>query len=378
VNGLVGLRLGAGSEGLPSLSWLVWGGALAAVVGGLLGAAVLTFCVILPDGFFTLGCSLDQLFGSLRLSRVLTTLSLGGVCVLMAGPWSRLVWVMGALAALLSLATLVWAVAEGPIVMFLVEQMPDVPEPLLYASGTALWGRPIFMVILGAALLWAGRWLPALLLFVLGALEAPLLVVSPGSWMRVLNVDNAEWPVLLLGGPGLPPGLIGAAGWTLLGTAILFWGLMLKERRLGERRRAVAEENGRKARCLYEKAWDAGNLSVVNELVAADFFDHLHHRRGPEEFKRTIADLHRTFPDLSVSVEEQHVEDDTVTTRCVLSGTDRGGVLWYPPRNKRASFTDTYTDRFSDGKLVEHRGESDIESLLRQLGLSPLRGDEAP
>jgi hypothetical protein len=91
VNGLVGLRLGAGREGLPSLSWLVWGGALAAVVGGLLGAAVLTFCVILPDGFFTLGCSLDQLFGSLRLSRVLTTLSLGGVCVLMAGPWSRLV-----------------------------------------------------------------------------------------------------------------------------------------------------------------------------------------------------------------------------------------------------------------------------------------------
>jgi predicted ester cyclase len=117
---------------------------------------------------------------------------------------------------------------------------------------------------------------------------------------------------------------------------------------------------------------------VVNERVAADFFDHLHHRRGPEEFKRTIADLHRTFPDLSVSVEEQHVEDDTVTTRCVLSGTDRGGVLWYPPTNKRASFTDTYTDRFSDGKLVEHRGESDIESLLRQLGLSPLRGDEAP
>jgi predicted ester cyclase len=117
---------------------------------------------------------------------------------------------------------------------------------------------------------------------------------------------------------------------------------------------------------------------VVNERVAADFFDHLHHRRGPAEFKRTIADLHRTFPDLSVSVEEQHVEDDTVTTRCVLSGTDRGGVLWYPPTNKRASFTDTYTDRFSDGKLVEHRGESDIESLLRQLGLSPLRGDEAP
>ena len=73
--------------------------------------------------------------------------------MLMAGPWSRLVWVLGALVALLSFATLLWAVAGGPIVMFLVEWMPDVPEPLLYASVAALWGRPILMAILGATLL---------------------------------------------------------------------------------------------------------------------------------------------------------------------------------------------------------------------------------
>jgi predicted ester cyclase len=49
--------------------------------------------------------------------------------------------------------------------------------------------------------------------------------------------------------------------------------------------------------------------------------------RGPEEFKQTISDLRRT-------VEEQTAEDDTVTTRCIFSGTDRGGVLWYPPTGK--------------------------------------------
>ena len=33
---------------------------------------------------------------------------------------------------------------------------------------------------------------------------------------------------------------------------------------------------------------------------------------------------------------------------------DRGGVLWYPPTNKRAVFAAAYTDRFLGGMLVEH------------------------
>ena len=64
---------------------------------------------------------------------------------------------------------------------------------------------------------------------------------------------------------------------------------------------------------------------------------------------------------------------DTVTTRCTLRGVDRGGVLWYPPTGKRVVFAAIYTDRFSGGMLVEHRGRSDTAGLLEQLGL-PSRG----
>jgi predicted ester cyclase len=53
---------------------------------------------------------------------------------------------------------------------------------------------------------------------------------------------------------------------------------------------------------------------------------------------------------------------------------DRGGVLWYPPTEKRAAFAATYTDRFSGGMLVEHGGKLDTAGLLEQLGL-PSRGD---
>ncbi len=158
----------------------------------------------------------------------------------------------------------------------------------------------------------------------------------------------------------------------LLALVLLLWVL----RRLGKRKReeerlAVAAENRRKARRLYEEAFGAGDFSVIDEVVAEGFFDHLGRRHGPEGFKRSVTGLRRTFPDLRVSVEEQRAQGDTVTTRCTLRGVDRGGVLWYPPTNKRAAFAAAYTDRFSDGMLVEHRGGSDTADLLEQLGLPP-------
>ena len=118
-----------------------------------------------------------------------------------------------------------------------------------------------------------------------------------------------------------------------------------------------------------------GSLGVVNELVAEDLLDNEHDRYGREGFKKTLAELHRTFPDLTLSIEEQTAEGDTVETRCAFSGTDRGGVLWYPPTGKHATMTGTFTDRFSDGKLVEHRGGIDAASLLGQLDLLPTDGN---
>jgi predicted ester cyclase len=165
-------------------------------------------------------------------------------------------------------------------------------------------------------------------------------------------------------------------GWAMiLGLVFLFWAARKWRRRKAEdQRRAEAEENRRKARRLYEEAFGAGDFLVIDEVVAEEFFDHHGRRRGQEGLKRTIASLRCTFPDLRISVEEQNAKGDTVMTRCTLRGTDRGGVLWYPPTGKRAAFAATYTDRFSGGVLVEHRGGSDTAGLLEQLGLPPSGG----
>ena len=181
------------------------------------------------------------------------------------------------------------------------------------------------------------------------------------------------WPLEGPSGTSVGVGLLEEVGWATPLALVLLWIVHgLRRRKSEEGRGAMAEENRRKTRRLYEEAFGKGDFSVIDEVVAEGFVDHLGQRRGPEGFKRSVASLRHTFPDLQVSVEEQSVEGASVTTRCTLRGVDRGGVLWYPPTEKRVAFAAIYTDRFSGGMLVEHRGRSDTAGLLEQLGL-PLR-----
>jgi predicted ester cyclase len=361
-------RAGSGARvrGLSVASRPVAWAALAAAVGGVLGTATILRCAVLPEGVLAFGCSLDGVFVPLRLSRVLTTLGLAGVCLLLAeslGP--RPARAAGVAVALLALVTLAWTVAGGPFE--LSPPWPGTDRSGMMALWVAvIWGKPLIMAGLGVGLLWAGLRLPALLLFALCLLEVPVLV-SPLEFLATLSARQLERLLLFLGIYG--PGLIGAVSWTALGITFVALDPRLRREKAEEERRTTEAENRRRARRLYDEAWGAGDLPVVEDLVATDVADHRHGRAGREEFKRAIAELHRTFPDLHLSVEEQTAQGDTVKTRCTFSGTDRGGVLWYPPTNRRATFTGTFEDRFSGGMLVEHRGASDTAGLLRRLGL---------
>lgn len=168
----------------------------------------------------------------------------------------------------------------------------------------------------------------------------------------------------LLGG-----GVVGIAEiplWALLGLMFLTGA---REQALKKAASKQAKGNLKKARRLYEEGLGQGDLSVLEELVSEDFHDLRHGGRGRGGMREIITNLRGSFPDLAVVVEGQEAEEDLVRTSLVLSGTDRGGVLWYPPTNRHATFSATFTDRFEGGKLVEHGGKTYTEELLEQLGL---------
>lgn len=355
---------------IPKLT--TWAAA-AAVVGGLLGCAGIWSIVSLP-GFLTWE---DKPLAPARLNflyrwgnesaQVLIALSLVGIWMLVGGVRS---W-LGTLGAF---TALVWLFASIWVVVYLRFVLPGLIEPggisglPIIVSYAASWGGMASTLILAAAAFRSrtvGRlWL---VLITLSVLETPLLSEKIISLAQYLG--NVEWLVLLFGLPTSAMGLIEAVGWMLLGGIIFSLGRKREERKLEERQHRVEKDNRHKARRLYEDAFGRGLLSVIDEFVAQDLYDHLHQQEGRKKFKRTIAKLHNTFPNLKLHIEAQIADNEEVTTHCVLSGTDQGGVLWYPPTNKTATFSGIYKDRFSDGKLVEHWGEVDMLGLRRQLGL---------
>ncbi|MBA2692582.1 MAG: ester cyclase [Rubrobacter sp.] len=156
------------------------------------------------------------------------------------------------------------------------------------------------------------------------------------------------------------PRAVGGIGWILFGLALSkAWEKELETTR---------KENLALVRRFYEEAWGRGRAELVDDILAPDFVDHRRGAEGAETFKNYLADLRATFPDLTLDIHSQTAEKDEVETRCELHGTDRGGVLYYPPTHKHVAFTAVFTDTMRGGRITDHRGEIDEAALFEQLG----------
>jgi predicted ester cyclase len=262
--------------------------------------------------------------------------------------------------------------ASSPMVfgVLLASEAPSYYETsrifdLLYAWDILGW--PLGIVVLGtvvAGVRGLGRWryLPLSLggfALATASLELlPVLFPPPmysGYENRLLGALSSLFPLWVIAQFALG-----------LGCAFLARPLL----RARQRERAFVErENLALAKRLYREAWVEGRLEVLDELAAPECEDRYGNGVGPGSLKRSVAGLRRSFPDLRFTVGGQEAKGDEVTTHWTASGTDRGGVLWYPPTGRSTSFGGRFVDRFEDGRLVEHRGECDTVALLEQLGL---------
>ena len=131
------------------------------------------------------------------------------------------------------------------------------------------------------------------------------------------------------------------------------------------------EQNKSIVRRLVNEAQIAGNVDVIDELLADDFVDHtpLEGLPGTREGVRMLfTALRAAFPDLRVDISEQIAEDEKVVTRKTFSGTHAGPFLGLPPTGSPVSFEVIDILTIRDRKICEHRVVLDKLGLLRQLG----------
>jgi len=279
-----------------------------------------------------------------------------------------------------SASFVLWSALRVPGQVPASGELPLVPFALLQAS---LWLGPAatLLLALGGLLAEADRRLVAVLLG-LTAFGQPLVFALDALPGEAFYLSGAM--VLMLGWPSGGITLPEATLFALLALLLLRGA---RQRALGRLWGRIARENGRKARRLYEEGLGRGELSALKDVASEDFRDLRHGERGKRGMERVVLRLRGSFPDLAVSVEGQEADGDLVRTRLTLSGTDRGGVMWYPPTGRRVTFPAAFEDRFSGGQLVEHGGGADTEGLLRQLGhheqdepsgQGPTHGDPAP
>jgi steroid delta-isomerase-like uncharacterized protein len=128
--------------------------------------------------------------------------------------------------------------------------------------------------------------------------------------------------------------------------------------------------NAELVRELHEALLTERDVDVLDRFFAPDFVSH----NNPPGFppgvagvKQFFAMFRDAFPDAAVAIDELVAEGDRVAVATTLTGTHEGELMGMAPTGRAVAVTGIDIVRIEDGRIVEHRGLTDIIGLMRQL-----------
>ena len=92
---------------------------------------------------------------------------------------------------------------------------------------------------------------------------------------------------------------------------------------------------------------------------------------GPQGYMEILGMMRSGFPDIQWTLEEMIAENDTVAARFIMRGTHQAAFFGVPASGKKIQVQAMNFYRFSNGKIVEERGQPDPLALLQQIGAVP-------
>ena len=124
----------------------------------------------------------------------------------------------------------------------------------------------------------------------------------------------------------------------------------------------------------FERVWNAGDESVIDELYAPSAVAHGQPATpipGPEGFKPLFRTFRSAFPNLRIEVTHAVSEGDLGVVHCEVTGTHTGDGLGVPPTNRSVRFTGMTMARVGGGRIHEGWNAYDFLSMYQQLGIEP-------
>ncbi|PZN81698.1 MAG: ester cyclase [Candidatus Methylumidiphilus alinenensis] len=134
----------------------------------------------------------------------------------------------------------------------------------------------------------------------------------------------------------------------------------------------MSEQNKQIVRRALEEVWQNGNVALIDELYAPDFFNHTlepGQEQSLELEKRMVARFRAAFPDFEVIIEDLLAAADKVVLRGGWRGTHQGEFMGASPTHKLITVTEIAIFRLDGGKIVELWANTDQLGFLRQLGV---------
>jgi predicted ester cyclase len=133
----------------------------------------------------------------------------------------------------------------------------------------------------------------------------------------------------------------------------------------------IPEQNKTLARRWFDDLFSRGDLDAANEILSAEFVDHLPRgdERGIEELKHYILMYRAAFPDIRDTVEEIVAEGDKVVVRWTSRATHQGEFMGVAPTGTHVTFTGMRLFRIAENKIVESWVNIDERGLQEQLGI---------
>ena len=133
-----------------------------------------------------------------------------------------------------------------------------------------------------------------------------------------------------------------------------------------------AEEN----KAIVHRFMDAYNnrqLDIFDELVAADYYDHVFEQQGREHLKTLFTTAFEAFPDWYEAIEDIIAEDDRVWVRVKATGTHTGewnlfGAI-LPPTGNEVTLEMVFIWRIENGQLAEGWEVDADLPFLKKLGV---------